>query len=118
MNRTYSRQAIAAWLHGSSTGHANGWHDGRTAGHAEGYDAGHASGVEAGYLRCWAEQDALWARIRTNTRQTLARPSQADLRARRSRTPAKPLQTPAECLATWSAPPTLPTVLHAVRHAP
>lgn len=110
MNRTYSRQVIAAWLHGYTTGHSVGWYDGRVAGFGDGYDDGHTAGLHAGYLRCWAEQDALWARIRTDTRQLLSRPSHAELRAR-PYAPAKPMQTSAECLATW------PTAAPAIRHA-
>ncbi|MFE7504008.1 hypothetical protein [Promicromonospora sp. NPDC057488] len=107
-DRTYSRQVIAAWLHGYTTGHNVGWHDGRTAGHAEGYDAGHADGIPTG--RRLADDEAA-ARFRHNRaisaaiRPNLARPLPYGA--------AKPRATPADCLATWPTPP----ALHSVRHA-
>lgn len=98
--RTYSRQVIAAWLHGYTTGHASGWHDGRTAGHAEGYDAGHADGIPAGRRLADEEAAARWRTYRAMSdaiRPNLARP--------RPWGEAKPLATPADCLATWTNPP-------------
>lgn len=103
MNRTYSRQVIAAWLHGYTTGHANGWHDGRIAGHAEGYDAGHADGIPVGRDLADREASEKWRAYRAMSdavRTNLARP--------RPWGEAKPLPTPADCLATW--PTTTPAV--------
>jgi hypothetical protein len=98
--RTYSRQVIAAWLHGYSTGHNVGWHEGRIAGHAEGYDVGHADGIPVG--RDLADRDAAarYAGALEYSRRNGFPPKAPD----RPHRPAKPLQTPAECLATWPAP--------------
>ncbi|MFC8797894.1 hypothetical protein ACFT2C_09175 [Promicromonospora sp. NPDC057138] len=106
--RAYSRQVIAAWLHGYTTGHASGWHDGRAAGHAEGYDAGHADGIPAGRDQADHEAAERFRHYRAMSdaiRPNLARP--------RPYGEAKPLPTPTECLATWPATP----ALHAVRDA-
>jgi hypothetical protein len=106
--RTYSRQVIAAWLHGYSAGHNVGWHEGRIVGFAEGYDVGHADGIPVG--RDLADEEAA-ARFRDLRAMSAAvRPNLA-----RSHTygPAKPALTPAECLATWPAPPALQPVRHA-----
>lgn len=105
MNRTYSRQVIAAWLHGYTTGHNVGWHDGRIAGHAEGYDAGHADGIPEGWRLADDEAAARWRAYRAMSdavRPNLARP--------RPWGEAKPLATPADCLATWPATPALYSV--------
>ncbi|MFD2793826.1 hypothetical protein ACFS27_09755 [Promicromonospora vindobonensis] len=97
--RTYSRQVIAAWLHGYDTGHNVGHHDGRTAGFAEGYAVGHADGIPVG--RDLADDEAA-ARFRAYRamsdaiRPNLARPLPWG--------EAKPLPTRTECLATWPAP--------------
>ncbi|MFJ3406723.1 hypothetical protein [Promicromonospora sp. NPDC090134] len=108
MNRTYSRQVIAAWLHGYTTGHANGWHDGRRAGHAEGYDAGHADGIPEGRIRADRDASAKYAAALEWSRRNSFPPV-----SRRPWGEAKPMPTPADCLATWPAP----AALHAVRHA-
>lgn len=103
--RAYSRQVIAAWLHGYITGHNVGWHDGRAAGHAEGYDVGHADGIPVGRRLADDEAAARFRDLRAMSdavRPNLARP--------RPWGEAKPLPTPADCLATWPAPPALYSV--------
>lgn len=104
--RAYSRQVIAAWLHGYTTGHNVGWHDGRTAGHTEGYDTGHTEGIPEGRRLADDEAAARFRHYRAMSdavRPNLARPH--------SFGPAKPLPTPTECLATWPAP-AAPRALH------
>lgn len=103
--RSYSRQVIAAWLHGYATGHDAGQYDGRAAGFAEGYDAGHADGIPAGRRLADAEAAAKWAAYLPVLHSH--RP------ARRAHAAAKPLATPAACLATW--PTTGPIITPAVR---
>lgn len=103
--RTYSRQVIAAWLHGYTTGHNVGHHDGRISGHAEGYDAGHADGIPEGRRLADEEAAARFRAYRAMSdaiRPNLARP--------RPWGEAKPLPTPADCLATWPTPPALYSV--------
>lgn len=97
-HRTYSRQVIAAWLHGYTTGHNIGFQDGRAAGNAEGYDHGHADGIPAGRRLADDEAAAKWHAYRTwfTTRPNRAVP--------RPLGEVRPLQTPAECLATWTTP--------------
>jgi hypothetical protein len=97
--RTYSRQVIAAWLHGYTTGHNVGRHDGRAVGFAEGYDAGHADGIPEGRRLADAEAAERFRHYRAMSdaiRPNLARP--------RLYGPAKPLRTPAECRSSWPAP--------------
>jgi hypothetical protein len=108
MNRTYSREVIAAWLHGYTTGHAIGRHDGRVVGFVEGYDVGHADGIPEG--RRLADHDASekWRAYRAMS--DAVRPNLANPRPWGE---AKPLPTPAECLASWPATP----ALHSVRDA-
>jgi hypothetical protein len=105
MNRTYSRQVIAAWLHGYTTGHASGWHDGRAAGHAEGYDVGHADGIPVGRRLADDEAAAKWRAYLAMS--NAVRPNRARPRPWGE---AKPMATPAECLATWPATPALYSV--------
>lgn len=105
MDRTYSRQVIAAWLHGYTTGHNVGRHDGRIAGFAEGYDAGHTDGIPEGARRADDEAAAKWRAYRAMSdavRPNLARP--------RPWGEAKPLPTPTDCLATWPTTPALYSV--------
>lgn len=106
--RAYSRQVIAAWLHGYTTGHNVGRHDGQVVGFAEGYNVGHADGIPVG--RRLADDEAAerfrhYRAMSDAVRPNLGRP--------RPWGEAKPLQTPAECLATWPAAP----ALHSVRDA-
>ena len=108
MNRTYSRQVIAAWLHGYTTGHNVGWHEGRTAGFAQGYAVGHADGIPEGRRPAddeAAERFRHYRAMSDAVRPNLARP--------RPYGDAKSLPTPTDCLATWPAPP----ALHSVRDA-
>ena len=103
--RTYSRQVIAAWLHGYATGRNVGRHDGRVVGFAQGYDAGHADGIPVGRRLADDEAAARFRAYRAMSdavRPNLARP--------RPWGEAKPLPTPAECLATWPATPALYSV--------
>ncbi|WP_419705328.1 hypothetical protein [Promicromonospora sp. NFX87] len=105
MDRTHSRQVMAAWLHGYETGHADGRTDGRVAWFAEGYDVGHADGVSVGRRLADDEAAARWRAYRAMSdavRPNLARP--------RPWGEAKPLPTPADCLATWPATPALSCV--------
>lgn len=93
-HRSYSRQVIAAWLHGYTTGRDVGRHDGRAVGFAEGYDAGHADGIPAGARLADLAASAKWAAYLPQLRTY--RP-----RTRRPHTEAKPLRTTAQCLASW-----------------
>jgi hypothetical protein len=103
--RTYDPQVIAAWLHGYTTGHAAGRHDGRVVGFVQGYDAGHADGIPDGRRLADDEAAARFRAYRAMSdavRPNLACPSPWG--------EVKPLQTPAECLATWPGTPALYSV--------
>lgn len=87
----------AAYLNGLEAGRFQGYQDGRNAGYRDGYEVGHADGALAGWRAAEADE-----RRRFALRPPPAGPSYNELRSRRTNyPPAKPVKTPAECLATW-----------------
>ena len=97
--RTYSRQVIAAWLHGYDTGHGVGHLAGQHAGFPTGYVAGYLAGIAEGRRRADRDAAARYAGALEYARRNSFPP-----KAPNRFTEAKPLPTPTECLATWPAP--------------
>lgn len=88
----------AAWLSGLEAGRFQGFEDGRQAGYRDGYAAGMLEGGILAWRAAEADERRRFAIV------TPPRESFAELERRRQYGPAKPVPTPAECLATWSTP--------------
>jgi hypothetical protein len=88
---------VAAWLSGLEAGRFQGYQDGRDAGYRDGYAAGMLEGGIIAWRAAEADERRRFALAPT------AGESFAELQRRRAQHgPAKPVKTPAECLATWS----------------
>lgn len=88
--------AVTSHLEGFDAGRLQGWVEGRLTGYTIGYGEGHTDGVRDGWLSAGADE-----RQRFAIRPTVG-PSHAELQRKRTSYPTpKPVQTSAECLATW-----------------
>ncbi|WP_454853259.1 hypothetical protein [Promicromonospora soli] len=96
-----TRQLASSFVNGLDAGRFQGYQDGREGGYRDGYAAGHADGALAAWRAAEADERRRFAIAPGRD----IGPSFAELQKRRNDYgPAKPLKTPAECLATWGQP--------------
>lgn len=94
----------AAFLSGLEAGRFQGYQDGRNHGFRDGYDEGHLAGMRKGWAACDAHAAARYDELRAIYGHPTPGESFTERRRRqreRELKLAKPLKTPAECLATW-----------------